>query len=50
MFEFRWVHTMQVGDVNVNCLEDLSEIFGQIFPNDPTKSNPPVEGEVDFTP
>lgn len=50
MFEFRWVHTMQVGDINVNCLEDLNEIFGQIFPNDPTKSNPPVEGEVDFTP
>jgi len=49
LIEFRWTHEIHVGDVNVNCLDDLEQIFGQMFPNVDDQSNVPVTGEVDFT-
>ena len=49
MIEFRWIHTLHVARINLNCLDDLNQITGLIFPNDDTSQNVPVTSEVDFT-
>lgn len=50
MFEFTWTHTLTLGDINIECLDDFLTLFGDIFPDSPDKDNVPVQGEVDFTP
>ena len=46
VFDFTWVHELRIGDINVDCLADFATISGQLFPNDPTHTTLPTEGEV----
>lgn len=50
MFDFTWTHKLSIGDINLDDLADLLTIAGEIFPDDPTHTTLPVEGEVTFEP
>ncbi len=50
IFQFSWTHTLEIGNININCLDDFLVLFGDIFPDSPAKDNVPVQGEVDFPP
>lgn len=45
-FQAEWVHRLELGNINMECLPDLVTLFGDIFPDGGT---PPAQGEVTFS-
>lgn len=50
LWAFTWLHTLEIGSIDVSQLDELLDVFGQLFPNNPAQDTVPTEGRVTYTP
>ena len=53
LFHFTWTHRLALGSIDAEQLDDLTTIFGDIYPDKPDLPDDdllPTQGEVTFTP
>ena len=48
LFDFQWVHDLSIGRIDISKLDNFATLYGQIFPDDPTQTTLPTDGEVNF--